>query len=1237
MNQRLFVKKKAAFTVEAQSLCHDLRMNLHMTGLKQVVLYNIYDIYHADEQDIALLKTKVLSEAVTDEVVDAVSLDHCTYVAYECLPGQYDQRADSAQQCLMLLNNKQDVIIKSGRLVVMEGEILPEQREAVKHYLINPVEMREKDLTQLTLEENAPAEPVAILEGFRSMDEAALKQLAQEQGLAMSLADVKHIQRYFQTEEQRDLTLTELKVLDTYWSDHCRHTTFETILSDVVIDAGMFQEKLQNAYDRYLALRKQVHDNRKVMTLMDMATIAGKALKKAGKLDDLEISDEINACSIEIKVDVDGKLEDWLLMFKNETHNHPTEIEPFGGASTCIGGAIRDPLSGRSYVYQAMRITGAGDITKPLNETLAHKLPQQRISKGAAAGYSSYGNQIGLATTYVKELYHEGYVAKRMEVGAVVGAAPKANVKREKPQPGDIVVLIGGATGRDGIGGATGSSKEHNDTSLSQCSSEVQKGNAPIERKLQRLFRNPKATRLIKKANDFGAGGVSVAVGEIADGLRIDLDQVPVKYSGLSGTELAISESQERMAVLLEADAFEAFQKLADEENLDAVIVARVTEEPRLVMTFHGETIVNLSRAFLDTNGVRGTNAVMMQSPQTKKNPFKTSITASGNAGFAEMLKLPNVASQIGLSEMFDASIGKSTVLMPWGGKYQLSEEEGSVQKLPVFGFTDTCSLMTYGYHPELAEYSPYLGAAYSVVEALARICALGGDAHTCRLSNQEYFERLGDDPKKWGKVTQAMLGLIEAQMAFETPAIGGKDSMSGTFNDISVPPTLITFAVTTAKSDQIVSAEFKHSDSYIYYVKHHVNADYTPNYDECRRNFDRVHHYINTEQICAAATVKFGGLAETLAKMSFGNHIGVNVTTDEPLYDCSIGSIVVESSAKIDDPAFVLLGKTTTAPRLIINDVDMAITEAIAVWSERYAAIYPAAVNTDGAKISTPVYVESQPRFAQTKIDRPKVIIPVFPGQNCEYDTAQQFQRAQAEVEIAVFNNLNVKAIENSLSALSEKIAHAQILMLSGGFSAGDEPDGSGKFIANVLSNAQIQAAVRTLLSHDGLILGICNGFQALIKSGLLPYGDIQTVPENAPTLFRNDINRHVSHIAYTRITSNRSPWLAAYEPKTVHSVAMSHGEGKFVCDEATAKKLFENGQVATQYVDLDGDATMNGYYNLNGSCFAIEGITSADGRILGKMGHSERYEEGLFQNISGDKDQNIFINGVNYFRHRR
>ena len=1231
MNYRVFVKKKEAFQVEAASLFHELKQNLNLQGLQGVQMYNVYDVFHGDEHDMQLLKEKVLSEKVTDEVFDAIDLEGKTFIAYECLPGQYDQRADSAQQCLMLLNNKQDVVIKSGRIVILEGAVSEDDIQAVIKYLINPVEMREKDLAVLGYEEDVEIEPVPVLEGFRSLDEAGLEALRGEQGLAMTLADVKHIQNYFKTEEQRDLTLTELKVLDTYWSDHCRHTTFETILQNVKIEAGKLQDTIQKAYDLYLKLREDVHGNKKVMTLMDMATIAGKYLRKTGKLDDMEISDEINACSVEITVDVDGEDQQWLLMFKNETHNHPTEIEPFGGASTCIGGAIRDPLSGRSYVYQAMRITGAGDITKDIKEALPNKLPQSRISKGAAAGYSSYGNQIGLATTYVKEIFNDGYVAKRMEVGAVVGAAPKENVVRKKPETGDIVVLIGGATGRDGVGGATGSSKEHNDTSLTKCSSEVQKGNAPIERKLQRLFRNPKATKLIKKANDFGAGGVSVAVGEIADGLRIDLDKVPVKYSGLSGTELAISESQERMAVLIEADKFEEFKQLAYEENLDSCIVAEVTEERRLVMSFHGEEIVNISRDFLDTNGVRGLQDVIIREGLSDTDPFHSEVTS-----LEENLKQPNVASQIGLAEMFDASIGKSTVLMPFGGKYQLTETEGSVQKLPVFGFTDTCSIMTHGYHPELSLYSPYLGASYSVVEALARVTAMGGNYATCRLTNQEYFERLHTDPEKWGKPMQALLGLIEAEMAFETPAIGGKDSMSGTFNDISVPPTLITFAVTTEKTEHIISPEFKAAGNHIYYIKHTPKENKTPDYDELKTSFAKVRDLIRKGSICSAATVKFGGLAEALCKMSFGNKIGVEVKTSENVFDLSIGSIVVESTEEIHDEAFVLIGKTIAADTICINEECITIDHAIAAWCERYNTIYPMSVDQEESVIETPEYTAKECVHAKKTIDKPKVIIPVFPGQNCEYDTKQQFERAGAEVEIYVFNNLNVESIERSLRELSEKIASAQILMVVGGFSSGDEPDGSGKFIANVLSNPSVNKAVQTLLANDGLILGICNGFQALIKSGLLPYGDITKLSEESPTLFRNNINRHVSHIATTKITSNKSPWLSSFTPGQGHSIAMSHGEGKFVVSDEVAKQLFENGQVATQYVDLDGNPTMNGTYNINGSSYAIEGITSADGRIFGKMGHSERYEDGLFKNINGDKYQNIFENGVNYFRNK-
>lgn len=1229
MKYRVFVKKKEAYQVEAVSLLHELKQNLNILDVKAVEMYNVYDIFHGDEHDIQLLKDKILCEKVTDEVFDHIDLDQQVYIAYECLSGQYDQRADSAQQCLMLLNNKQGVIIKSGRIILLKGVVREEEIAAIKKYLINPVENREKDLSVLTYDEDVEIEAVPIIEGFCNLDKAGLEALRETYGLAMTYADVKHIQMYFKEVEQRDLTLCELKVLDTYWSDHCRHTTFETILQNITFHAGDLQHAIQKSYEQYLRLRNAVHGGKKPITLMDMATIVGKYMRKQGQLDDMEITDEINACSIEITVDVDGKDEQWLLMFKNETHNHPTEIEPFGGASTCIGGAIRDPLSGRSYVYQAMRITGAGDITKGIKETLSNKLPQSRISKGAAAGYSSYGNQIGLATTYVKEIYHDGYVAKRMEVGAVVGAAPKRNVMRKSPMPGDIVVLIGGATGRDGVGGATGSSKEHTDTSLSKCSSEVQKGNAPIERKLQRLFRNPAATRLIKKANDFGAGGVSVAVGEIAEGLRIDLDKVPVKYKGLSGTELAISESQERMAVLIEADTFDEFKQLAYEENLDACAVAVVTEEKRLVIHFQGKEIVNISRAFLDTNGVRGLQDVKIFEGCKGIDPFHSNITS-----ICENLKQPNVASQIGLAEMFDASIGKSTVLMPFGGKYQLTETEGSVQKLPVFGFTNTCSLMTHGYHPALSAYSPYLGAAYSVVEALARITAMGGNYTTCRLSNQEYFERLQQAPEKWGKPTQALLGLIEAEMEFETPAIGGKDSMSGTFNEICVPPTLITFAVTSEKTDAIISPEFKKAGNYIYLVKHEPKEHQIPNYEQLKINFSKVRERILDKTIQSASTVKFGGLAEALCKMSFGNKIGVDVKTTQPIYDLSLGSLVIESEQELHDQAFILLGMTCDTKYICINNEKIEIDDAIATWCERYNGIYPMLTDDKGTVFETPQYHSVKIQKATQKIQQPKVIIPVFPGQNCEYDTKQQFERAGAKVEIYVFNNLDVTSIERSLNELSEKIASSQILMIVGGFSSGDEPDGSGKFIANVLCNKQVNAAVQTLLANDGLILGICNGFQALIKSGLLPYGDITKLSEGSPTLFRNNINRHVSHMATTKITSNKSPWLAGFEPGDMHSIAMSHGEGKFVVSEEVGTQLFENGQVATQYVDLNGKTTMHGAYNINGSTYAIEGITSADGRIFGKMGHCERYEDGLFKNIEGDKYQNIFKNGVDYFK---
>ncbi len=1231
MNTRVYVHKKQDYQVESFSLLQEIRTNLAIKGVSDVTLYNVYDIFNADESDIVLLKTKVLSEVVTDEVYDNLDLVNKTYIAYESLPGQFDQRSDAAQECLMLLNNKQDVIVKSGRIVVLEGNVSEEEVLKIKKYLINPVEMREKDLSVLVLNEDVDIEPVEIVNGFITLSEEEIKAYREKEGLAMTNQDLAFIQKYFKEEEKRDPSITEIKVLDTYWSDHCRHTTFETVLSNVTIEKGKFSEKIQEAYELFLDLHKKANKPDKPITLMNMATIGGKYLRKEGYLDDMEISDEINACSIEIKVDVNGVEEDWLLMFKNETHNHPTEIEPFGGASTCIGGAIRDPLSGRSYVYQAMRITGAADITKPMEQTMPNKLAQSIISKTAAHGYSSYGNQIGLATTYVKEIFNEGYVAKRMEVGAVVGAAPKANVIRKKPQAGDIVVLLGGATGRDGVGGATGSSKEHNETSLTKCSSEVQKGNAPMERRIQRLFRNPECTKLIKKSNDFGAGGVSVAIGELADGIYVNLDKVPVKYAGLNGTELAISESQERMACVIEEKDYEAFQQYAYEENLATTIVATVTESPRLVLEFKGQKIVDIARSFLDTNGVRTSQDVVIEDyTETMKNPF----VSGEKCDIITNLQKENVASQRGLVEMFDATIGKSTVLMPFGGKYQLSEEEVSVQKLPVFGTTNTASALAYGYHPEVSLYSPYLGGAYSVVEALAKLVASGCSYEKARLTCQEYFERLNQDASAWGKPTQALLGLIEAQNEFKTPAIGGKDSMSGTYKDIKVPPTLITFAITTENVDNIISSDLKDMDHYLYLVKHQVNDDYTPNYECLRNNFKKVKELVDNKTIVSAYTLKFGGLSEALAKMSFGNKIGVKVTTNEDLYALSIGSMVVESTCEIGAVDFIPLGKTTVDQTLHINDQIIAIDDAIAAWEKRYASIYPTTVDNDEKAISTPTFESDSKAKASNSVDKVKVIIPVFPGNNCEYDCKQAFERAGAEAEIYVFNNLNVDATRRSLKELSEKIANAQILMIPGGFSSGDEPDGSGKFIANVLSNELVNNAVQTLLANDGLILGICNGFQALIKSGLLPYGDIKKLSEDSPTLFRNNINRHISHIASTRVTSNMSPWLASFHVQDVHHIAMSHGEGKFVVSDEVAQQLFENGQVATQYVDLEGNPTMNGQFNLNGSSYAIEGITSADGRIFGKMGHSERYEDGLFKNIYGEKLQDIFQNGVDYFK---
>lgn len=1232
MNTRRFIRKKPAFQVESRSLEDTLRKDLNLSEDFHLDQYVIYDIFNATEDDLTLLEKQVIAEPAIDEVLSEVDTEGKQTLAMEFLPGQYDQRADSAEQCLMLLNNKKDVRIHSGTLLVMSGLKDGELAE-VETYMINPVEARRKNMDVLDDSQTAEIQDVPVIEGFISKSEEELEAMRKELGLAMSLADLAFVQNYFKNDEKRDPSMTEIRVLDTYWSDHCRHTTFETVLHDVQFNDETFASQIEEAWQMYLNLRKENGREAKPVTLMDLATIAGRTLRKRGKLDDQEVSDEINACSIEIEVDVNGEKEPWLLMFKNETHNHPTEIEPFGGASTCIGGAIRDPLSGRSYVYQAMRITGAGDITAPLSETLEHKLPQSKISKTAARGYSSYGNQIGLATTYVEELFDEGYTAKRMEVGGVVGAAPKNHVKREKPEAGDVIIYIGGSTGRDGIGGATGSSKEHNDQSLDTCSSEVQKGNALMERKLQRLFRNPDATRLIKKANDFGAGGVSVAVGELADGLDIDLDTVPVKYAGLDGTELAISESQERMAVCIAAEDKEAFLKECEKENLAAVQVATVTDRNRLVMNWRGQTIVDLDRSFLDTNGVRQNVDVHINSGEAACNPFETK-----EAELDAVLASANTADQRGLSEMFDASIGKSTVLMPFGGKTQHTPEIGSVQKLPVLGFTKTCSAMTYGFDPKLSRFSPWLGAQYSVVEALARLAALGFDPLTARLSNQEYFERLGFDPDKWGYPLQALLGLLKAEMEFETPAIGGKDSMSGTFNDIHVPPTLITFAVATTDTDNVISSAFKGAGHPVYLLKHTPKADHSPNYDELKKNFAALMEENGKGNILAARTVKDGGIGAALAIMAFGNEIGVKADAND-LFGFGIGSIIVEADHEIEGGNWVRLGETTENKELVLNGKAESLADAYAAWTSRYSALYPMEMadieeTGDIKAADVPVY-QAPKRYSKVRVEKPLVVIPVFPGQNCEFDTGAQFKRAGAEVQTIVFNNLDVDHINESIDTLANAIRKAQIFMVVGGFSLADEPDGSGKFIVSVLRNEKIKAALDEMRANEGLILGICNGFQALVKSGLLPFGDLNKDGEELATLFRNDINRHISRVARTRVTSTNSPWLQNFTAGESFSIVLSHGEGKFMADPALLESLVKNNQIATQYVDEEGNPSMKGVDNLNGSMLAIEGILSEDGMIFGKMGHSERYEDGLFQNISGNRNQNIFENGVRFFTH--
>lgn len=1243
-NYRIFVEKYPEFQVEAASLKAELNENLQL-DLQSLRLLNVYDLFGFTPELLEKSRYSVFGEIVTDKVSDECDLTGTRYIAVEYLPGQFDQRAASAVDCVHLIDPKADVRIKSSKLIILSGDTDDATIAKIKHYYINAVESREKDLSKLTDAESAAVKPVPVLDGFTKMTDADLEPFCRKMGLAMNADDLREVVKYF-TEEGRDPNETELRILDTYWSDHCRHTTFTTELEEIGVEESFMKEDIDGTLNLYLKMRKELGRDHKGLNLMDMATIGGRYLRKAGLLDDMEVSEENNACSIYVDVDVDGRLEKWLLMFKNETHNHPTEIEPFGGAATCLGGAIRDPLSGRSYVYQAMRVTGAGDIYKPVAETLQGKLPQCVITKKAAHGYSSYGNQIGLATTHVREIYDEGYTAKRLEVGAVVGAVKADKVRRESPKPGDVVLMLGGRTGRDGIGGATGSSKEHTEESLETCGSEVQKGNAPEERKLQRLFRRPEVTKLIKKSNDFGAGGVSVAIGELTDGLDIYLDRVPVKYNGLNATELAISESQERMSVVVEAKDEAEFMEYCHSENIEVTHVADVTDTERMRMFYGDKIVADLQRKFIDSAGAKHFAKAEIAAVE-EKNPFCRKVEGETlKEKLLNNLSDANVVSQKGLIEMFDSSIGRSTVLMPYGGELQLTETQVSVQKLPTDGYTDTASMMAFGFNPVISKWSPYHGAAYSMVEACAKVVAAGGRYEKMRFSCQEYFERMTHDPKVWGKPMSALLGSLKMQVALGLPSIGGKDSMSGTFEHINVPPTLISFGITTVDAKNVISPELKWEGNRLWLVKHTPLDNYMPDVDQLKKNWAFVEEQIASGNAVSAWAVGFGGVAEGLCKMSFGNSFGVDVNVpEEDLFNYSYGSIILETEADIKFENAQFLGTVTAGVNdsLRINSKNIPMESLLESAFDRYEKVYPATSTPDMKRV-LPKGMEGVKPFKAKKIDlkykgekiaEPVAYLPVFPGTNCDYDTAKAFRKAGAKVKTSVFRNLTEQDVFDSIDEMKKNIDECQILMFCGGFSAGDEPDGSGKFIANVLNNEKIAAAIEALIARGGLILGICNGFQALVKSGLLPYGHLGTVTKDSPTLFRNDINRHISQIAFTRVASVNSPWLAGMNIGDTYAIPVSHGEGKFVVNEELAKELFENGQVAFQYAEpVDEGVSMHSPYNPNGSYYAIEGIISKNGQILGKMGHSERYENNLFKNIAANLEQPLFENAVKYFR---
>lgn len=1268
MVKRIFVEKKKGFDVEAQGLKEDIKQNLHLEGLTNVRVLNRYHIDGIDENTYEGSKYTVFAEPAIDYVYEEHMPEGLgeNVFAVEFLPGQYDQRADSAAQCIKMMDAEAQPLVKFARIIALEGHITQEQFTAVKHYCINPVDSQEASMEKpehLTMESIIP-EDVAVVEGFTEFSAEALESFRKENGFAMSSKDIVFIQNYFKNDEKRNPSITELKVIDTYWSDHCRHTTFMTKLTDIQFEEGKYAELIEKTFDEYLAMRNEVYGERahksseeggKDICLMDLACIGAKYLKKKGLVNDLDESEEINACSIKVKANIDGKEEDWLVMFKNETHNHPTEIEPFGGAATCLGGAIRDPLSGRVYVYQAMRVTGSADPRRPIEETLQGKLPQRKITQGAAAGYSSYGNQIGLATGQVSEVYDEDYVAKRMEIGAVIGAAPASHVRRETPLEGDIIVLVGGRTGRDGCGGATGSSKEHTEDSILNCGAEVQKGNPPVERNIQRMFRRKEVATLIKRCNDFGAGGVSVAIGELADSLDVNLDLVLKKYEGLDGTELAISESQERMAVVVSKEDADLFINFAHEENLEAVAVAKVTATGRFRMFWREKCILDLSRDFLNTNGATQEAEVLV-----KNNADSLSINESSVAKITQNLTDLNCCSQKGLIERFDSTIGASTVLMPLGGKYQLSPAAGMACKLPVTkGETTTATLMAYGFDPQIAKLSPYHGALYAVIDSVTKIVAMGGDYQKIRLTFQEYFERMTDNPESWSKPFMALLGALKVQKELGIPAIGGKDSMSGTFMDINVPPTLVSFAVAIADAAEVVSTELKERDSKLVYLSNQWNEDNILDFDMYRKNMSRVRELTKEGRILAANPIGKGGIFISVVKMAVGNKIGAVLEhiSEKELHFQDYGALILEVAGDTDTEEmfkglrYKVIGHTVIEEKIVVKVTDenknivapaleIGLDEIVKQWTEPLKGVFPVRTADyknleDETEVPVITYTAKNRVAPAIRIARPRVLIPAFPGTNCEMDSKRAFDRVGAQADIHIMRNMTQTQLIDSIKELEQKIRESHIIFIPGGFSGGDEPDGSAKFITAVFRNPAVKEAITDLLENrDGLMLGICNGFQALIKLGLVPYGKIIEMDENAPTLTYNKIGRHASCLVNTRIASTKSPWLAGVEVDDIHTIAISHGEGRFIAKDDVVKKLIENGQIATQYVDFAGKPSMDIQYNPNYSTLAIEGITSPDGRVFGKMGHSERIGQYVYKNVEGNKDQKIFESGVNYFK---